>query len=413
MWLLYNIFISLYSTAIRVASLFNDKARQWIVGRQDVFSKIEAEQLSDKQIIWVHCASLGEFEQGRPIIERLKTIYPDFSIFLTFFSPSGYEIRKNYEFADYVYYLPIDTAKNAKRFIELVNPKLVVFVKYEFWYNYINELYNRKIPSIFISVIFRPSQHFFKFWGRWYARQLNKITYLFVQNKQSVQLLDSIKIHHAEISGDTRFDRVAQLPNEEIKFPIVSSFKGDSKLLMAGSTWQPGEKILLKILDVDSLDFKLVIAPHLINKDHIAELLKRFEKYSPILYSKSSAANTSGNRILIIDSIGMLSQLYRYADIAYIGGGFGVGIHNLLEASTFGVPVLFGPNHERFNEAIDLKDNGGGFVINNSDEFLVVFEKLLKDNGFYVKSSEISGNYVANNAGATLLIIEKIKEYLS
>ncbi len=228
MKLLYIIFIFLYSTAIHIASLFNNKAKQWVDGRKDVFSQLNNEQLSDKQIIWVHCASLGEFEQGRPIIEKLRTTYPNYSIFLTFFSPSGYEIRKDYKFADYVYYLPIDTPKNAKRFIEKVNPKLVIFVKYEFWYNYIDELYRKKIPLIFVSVIFRPSQHFFKAWGKWYARQLNKVTYLFVQNEESIKLLDSINIHHAEVSGDTRFDRVVQLAKEEVPFPIMVDFKGNS-----------------------------------------------------------------------------------------------------------------------------------------------------------------------------------------
>ncbi len=412
MKVLYNIFIFLYSTAIRIASIFNNKARQWVDGRKNILTQIKQDHISDNQIIWVHCASLGEFEQGRPIIEKFRATYPDHSIVLTFFSPSGYEIRKDYEFADYIYYLPLDTAKNARRFINYVRPKLVIFIKYEFWFNYIDELYRQKIPLIFASVIFRKSQHFFKPWGKWFARQLNKVTYLFVQNEESIELLDSIGIHHSEVSGDTRFDRVIQLSNESISFPIVEQFKGDSFLLMAGSTWQPDEKIIRYLLDNSKADFKVVIAPHLIDKEHIADIQERFRNYDPVLYSEVADINLKKSRVLIIDSIGMLAQLYRYADIAYVGGGFGVGIHNLLEASTYGIPVLFGPNYKRFREAIELKDNGGGFPVENSEEGLVVFEKLIQDKNAYIKSADIARQYVHKNAGATQLVIHKTKEYI-
>jgi len=419
MKLLYNIFILLYLSSIKAASLFNGKAKQWVDGRKDILSRIKEEQLSDKQIIWVHCASLGEFEQARPVIEKLKATYPDHSIFLTFFSPSGYEIRKNYELADYIYYLPIDTRKNARQFINYVNPKLVVFIKYEFWFNYIDELYRNKIPQIFVSVIFRPSQHFFSAWGGWYARQLNKLTYIFVQNEESIELLDSIGIHHAQVSGDTRFDRVIQLPDDPTTFPIIENFKGSSRLLMAGSTWQPGEKILFDLLHKSEVDIKLVIAPHLINKEHITDLVSRFQDFNPVLYSQVSEYEGSKqkskmeqSKVMIIDSIGMLSQLYRYADIAYIGGGFGVGIHNLLEASTYGIPVLYGPNYKRFREAVELRDNRGGFPINNSDEFSEIFQMLMRDKHEYQKSASVARQYVINNAGATELVINKVKEYI-
>lgn len=419
MKLLYNIFIFLYSSSIRIASLFNGKAKQWVEGRKDILTRIKEEQLSDKQIIWVHCASLGEFEQARPVIEKLRTTYSDHSIFLTFFSPSGYEVRKNYELADYIYYLPVDTRENARQFISYVNPKLVIFIKYEFWFNYIDELYRNKIPQIFVSVIFRPSQHFFSSWGGWFAHQLNKVTYLFVQNDKSIELLDDIGIHHAQVSGDTRFDRVIQLPDEPVTFPVIKKFKGNSRLLMAGSTWQPGEKILLDILNNSEEDFKLVIAPHLINNEHITDLLNRFQSFTPVLYSNVSTDETSGqiknieqSKVMIIDSIGMLSQLYRYADIAYVGGGFGVGIHNLLEVSTYGIPVLFGPNYKRFREAVELNDIGGGFPINNSDEFSEVFHKLMKDKDAYKTSASVARQYVIDNAGATNLVINKVKEYI-
>ncbi len=412
MKLVYNVSVYLYMVAVKILSVFNGKAKLWVDGRKNIFSRINKEDLSDKQIIWVHCASLGEFEQARPIIEQMRSNFPKYSIFLTFFSPSGYEIRKNYELADYVYYLPIDTAKNAQLFVELVNPKLVIFVKYEFWFNYILELNRQKIPLIFISVIFRNSQHFFRPWGRWFARQLNRVTYIFVQNEESAVLLDGIGIHHAEVAGDTRFDRVVQLPEEEFSLPIITEFKGNSKLLMAGSTWQPGEKILLELLNLSNVDFKIVIAPHLINKEHINEILVRFEKYNPILFSKLNSSKINGSRVLIIDSIGMLSHLYRFADIAYVGGGFGVGIHNLLEAATYGIPVIFGPNYKKFREAVELKENSAGFSITSYAECLLIFNKLMNDSILYQNSSAAAVAYVKKNAGATLMISDKIKEYL-
>lgn len=412
MKVLYNIFIFVYSTTIKIASIFNNKARQWVDGRKNVLSRIKEDHISDNQIIWVHCASLGEFEQGRPVIEMLRITYPDHKILLTFFSPSGYEVRKDYDFADYIYYLPLDTTKNARRFINYVRPKLVIFIKYEFWFNYIDELYRQKIPLIFVSVIFRESQHFFKPWGSWYARQLNKVTYLFVQDEKSIELLDRIGIHHADVSGDTRFDRVIQLPAEPVSFPIVEQFKGDSFLLIAGSTWQPDEKVLYDLLLNSKADFRVIIAPHLIDKDHNADIQNRFKNYNPVLYSNASANNFEHCKVMIIDSIGMLAQMYRYADIAYVGGGFGVGIHNLLEASTYGIPVLYGPNYKRFREAIELRDNGGGFPIRNSEECLKVFEKLLHDKDVYSSSASAARKYVHKNAGATQLVINKAKEYI-
>ena len=412
MKLLYNIFILIYSISIRIAALFNNKARQWVDGRKNLFSRIEADQLSDNQIIWIHCASLGEFEQGRPVLEMLGTTYADHKIVLTFFSPSGYEVRKDYELADYIYYLPIDTVNNARQFISYIRPKLVIFIKYEFWFNYIDELYRHKIPVIFASVIFRESQHFFKPWGAWFARQLNKVTYLFVQNKKSLELLDSIGIYHAEVSGDTRFDRVIQLPDEPVSFPIVEKFKGNSFLLIAGSTWQPDEKVLYDLLVNSKVNFKVIIAPHLIAKDHITDIKRRFKNFNTVLYSKASTVNLEKIRVMIVDSIGKLAQLYRYADLAYVGGGFGVGIHNLLEASTYGIPVIYGPNYKRFREALELRDNGGGFPIDNSEDCIKVFENLTSNKEAYSNSASAAKQYVHSNAGATLLIINKAKEYI-
>lgn len=412
MKIIYNIFVFLYFTSIRIASVFNKKAKQWVDGRKKLLSRIKSDMLPGKQTIWVHCASLGEFEQGRPVIEQLRTDFPDHIIVLTFFSPSGFEVRKNYEFADFIYYLPADTRRNARKFIGYIRPQMVLFIKYEFWFNFIDELCRQKIPLIFVSVIFRSSQYFFQPWGRWFARQLNKVTYIFVQNEDSIELLDSIGIHHAEISGDTRFDRVIQLSKEHISFPIIEKFKGKSRLLIAGSTWQPDEKILLNAINNSAEDFKLLIAPHLIDKEHIAEIVKLFGNYSPILYSNASEQNITQNNVLIIDSIGMLSQIYYYADIAYIGGGFGVGIHNLLEASTHGIPVIFGPNYKRFGEAVDLANNGGGFSIINSDEFVKIFDNLMNDKKAYNKSMSIARQYVHGNAGATQMVVNRVKEYI-
>ncbi len=409
---IYNIFVFLYGFFLKVAALFNSKAKLWVDGRSNIFKKISNTSISSSSIIWVHCASLGEFEQGRPIIEKLVNTYPDHKILLTFFSPSGYEVRKDYELADFVFYLPIDTPQNAKRFVNMVMPKMVIFIKYEFWYNYIDELYRLKIPLIFASVIFRPSQIFFKPWGRWFARQLNKVTFLFVQNSESIELLDKIGIHHTEISGDTRFDRVLQLPDDPSEFPIVKDFKGDSKLVIGGSTWPVGEKILKEVLDNSSIDYKLIIAPHLINSAHIGEIETRFKDYNPILYSDGLAQDFSSSKVLIINSIGVLSLLYRYADIVYVGGGFGVGIHNLLEASTYGIPVLFGPNHKRFREAIDLMDIGGGFPINSTEDCLSIVDKLFSDKNFYCDSASKAKKYVKQNSGATQIVVTKAMEYL-
>ena len=412
MKVIYYIFVYIYIYVVKIASVFNPKAKLWVNGRKDILTKIKSTGISEKQIIWVHCASLGEFEQGRPIIEKFKNLYPNHKILLTFFSPSGYEVRKDYELADYVFYLPMDTISNARQFVNIVRPKLVVFIKYEFWFNYIDELYIQKIPLIFVSVIFRPSQLFFKSWGSWFVRQLNKVSYIFVQNEESINLLDSIGVHHVEISGDTRFDRVIQLPEDTIEFPIIKNFKDDVKLVIAGSTWQPGEKILFSLLEKSDCDFKLIIAPHIVSKEHVEEIMLRFKQYNPVLYSNGSTSNLKQSRVMIIDSIGLLSLLYRYADIAYVGGGFGVGIHNLLEASTYGMPVLFGPNYKRFREAIDLRDLGGGFPIENSEELIEVFHMLMLDQDYYNNCSGIAKNYVINNAGATQLIVSKVKEFI-
>jgi len=414
MQFIYNLFIFIYQYSIRISAFFgNEKARKWLSGRKDVFNKLSSSIGKDDKIIWFHCASLGEFEQGRPLIEALRKQYTDYKILLTFFSPSGYEIRKNYEQADYIFYLPIDTTKNARRFVEIVRPRAVFFVKYEFWFNFINELYIRKIPFFMVSTIFRPSQHFFRFWGFWFRKQLRKITFLFVQDENSLELLENIKIYHADIIGDTRFDRVVALAEVEKEFPLIKHFVKDKPILVTGSTWPADEDKLLKMFDQLDIDFKLIIAPHQVDNEHIEQIKKKFSKYEPILYSNADEKNINTNRVLIIDGIGYLSYLYRYATITYIGGGFGTGIHNLLEAATYGKPVIFGPNHSKFKEAIELKKNGGGFAIANSEELINFCQLLFTDNEKCETSAQSAKNYVIKNAGATNRVIDKAKEYLT
>ena len=409
---LYTFLLRIYSLGITIASPFNKKARLWSSGRRKVFENLKNSHIGKRPVIWIHTASLGEFEQGRPILERIKNIYPDHHILLTFFSPSGYEVRKNYKGADFISYLPLDTIGNARKFISIVKPQMVFFVKYEFWFNYINELYKQKIPLLFVSVIFRPSQIFFKPIGFWFAKQLNKISYLFVQNNISIKLLQNIGISHSEISGDTRFDRVIEIKNEDVSFPIIESYVLKSKILVGGSTWSQGEAIIYDLLEKSNLDFKYIIAPHLIGDDHINDILKRFKKYNPVRYSKANKSNMKNCKVLIIDEIGFLSKLYRYADVAYVGGGFGAGIHNLLEASTYGIPVLFGPNHKRFKEAIDLQNLEVGFSISSYKEAKEILTKLMTDRKFYEKCSQVSQQYVIENSGATDVVISKVKEFI-
>ena len=413
MRLFYNLFIFIYQGAIKTATFFgNEKAKLWVEGRKNVFREIKSVLGKDDNIIWVHCASLGEFEQGRPLIETISRKYKDYKILLTFFSPSGYEIRKNYEYADYVFYLPMDTPRSARKFIRLTQPRVVFFIKYEFWFNYINELSIQKIPLFMVSTIFRPSQHFFRFWGSWFRKQLRKITFLFVQDEKSLELLESIKIYHADMIGDTRFDRVIALAKENNEFPIIKEFAGRELLMIAGSTWPVDEDKLLKLIDQLNIDFKLIIAPHQVDEEHIDQLVKKFDKYKPVLYSMASTADLKNSRILIVDAIGYLSYLYKYADVTYIGGGFGAGIHNLLEAATYGKPVIFGPNHQKFKEAIDLKNEGSGFAISGTEDLINTCELLMSDQQKRSERGDAARNYVEHNSGATDKVIDKANEYL-
>lgn len=407
---LYNIGIYLYYISILLASIFNKKAKKWIKGRKNIFHQLRQNIDPSQKIIWFHAASLGEFEQGRPVIESFNKKYPEYKIMLTFFSPSGYEIRKDYEQADYVFYLPIDLKKNAKKFIQIVNPIIVVFIKYEFWFNYINELNKNNIPIFIISAIFRKEQHFFRWYGKWFRLMLGKITYLFVQNHSSYELLKSIHIKNVIISGDTRFDRVFTIAQQTKTFPLVQKFAGQHKVLLAGSTWPPDESLINHLFS-ESQSFKLIIAPHEVHEERIRSIQKLFSSKKIVRFSETDEKNIDSADILIIDQIGILSGLYQYCDIAHIGGGFGKGIHNILEAATFGKPVIFGPNFQKFKEAVDLVALGGGFTISNETNLSSVFSKLIASEQYYNAVSVTCKNFIEKNRGATDRILEKLSEY--
>lgn len=407
MTFLYQVGIFLYSVFIRFSSLFNDKARFFVHGRKNWKQNLSRKIVPGAKYIWFHCASLGEFEQGRPVIEELKQQFPEYKIVLTFFSPSGYEIRKNYPLADVVTYLPLDTKRNAAAFLDIVNPEKVFFVKYEFWYFYISELKSRNIPLYIISAIFRENQQFFKETpvGKWYRKMLFKVDHFFIQNEKSGELLKTTGISNFTVSGDTRFDRVAAIANSTKEIPLVEKFKGNSLLIIAGSTWKPDEELLAGFINQSSLKF--IIAAHEVsegNMNRIQQLLKK----PTILFSKATETEIDRYQVLIIDSVGLLSSLYRHGNIAYIGGGFGVGIHNILEAATFGLPVIFGPNYKKFKEAVDLTSGGGAISVSNFEELSQALNSLINDEHLREKASEICRNYVAKNVGSTNIIIKKV-----
>ncbi len=405
---LYSIAIHFYAVAIKVAALFNEKAKLFVAGRKNWEQNLKSKIDPKAKYIWVHCASLGEFEQGRPLIEAVKEQFPEYKIVLTFFSPSGYEIRKNYALADVVAYLPLDTKRNARTFISIVNTEKVFFVKYEYWNNYITELHNRKIPLYLVSAIFRKEQPFFSKtpWGKWFLRMLFKVEHLFVQTKVSGELLESVGIKNYTVSGDTRFDRVAAIAAAAKDIPPVEKFKGSSLLVVAGSTWKPDEELLAAFINQSS-GVKFIIAPHEVSAANVSRIKQSITK--PVIeYSKVQESEIANFDVIIIDSIGLLSSLYRYGNIAYIGGGFGVGIHNILEAATFGLPVIFGPKYKKFKEAVDLIDEGGAFKIYCQTSMNRVLHKLTEDETHRRKAAEISKDYVAKNVGSTQLIIKKV-----
>ena len=377
--MIYNLIIYLYLLGVAIYSRFNEKVRKMWHGEREAFRILKEKVDPEAQYVWFHAASLGEFEQGRPLMEQLRKDHPEYKILLTFFSPSGYEVRKNYEGADIITYLPLDTITNARRFLRLVRPVKAFFIKYEFWYNYLHILKHRNVPVYSVSSIFRPDQVFFKWYGRQYGRVLNCFTHFFVQNEISKELLAKIGIDCVTIVGDTRFDRVLQIKEAAKQLPIVKAFKQDAKVFVAGSSWQPDEEIFIKYFN-EHRDWKLIIAPHVIGEDHLKQIEKLLEGRKVIRYSGLSgdSGDLGEAEVLIIDCFGLLSSIYHYGDVAYVGGGFGVGIHNLLEAAVWDVPVFFGPNNERFQEAQALKQSGG-FEITNYNDFERLMNRFITD----------------------------------
>ncbi len=403
---LYNLGIRAYSLAIGLAAPFNDKAGLLKKGRKEVWGKIRKIQRGKERLVWFHAASLGEFEQGRPVIEKLKQTEPSTKILLTFFSPSGYEIRKNYAGADYILYLPADTKRNAIRLIETFRPDAAVFVKYEFWYHYLHELYKRHIPVYLISAIFRPEQPFFKGWGKLHRQMLSFFKCLYVQDQQSVDLLAQIGICHVQLTGDTRFDRVKQIADSAKEIVKVASFCRQQPAVVCGSTWPPDEDILMEYINHYSGNYKWIIVPHEIGENHIQAILgkcsKKIARYSQI------ATHLEAYDVLIIDCIGLLSSIYRYGKIAYIGGGFGVGIHNTLEAAVYGIPVIFGPKYHKFNEAVSLIRAGGAFSINNAVELTEILNSLIQIPAITETAGQKALEYVNSQLGATAVISEAL-----
>lgn len=405
---LYNLSIFFYSILIRLTAPFNIKAKQISKGRSQTFAELQAKIKHDRPIVWVHCASLGEFEQGRPIIEAIHKQYPKYQILLTFFSPSGYEIRKNYDLADYICYLPADTKKNAEKLIELVHPEIVFFVKYEFWFHYIHELKKRNIPLYLVSAIFRENQLFFKSnpWGKWYRKMLFSFEQFFVQDDQSVRLLHGIGIKNVTKAGDTRFDRVAEIALNGKSISLVEKFKGNSLLVVAGSTWKPDEEMLTQYIH-NHPETKFIIAPHETKKANVERLISLLK--TPIIcYTEATEESVMNKQVLIVDTIGILSSIYKYADLAYIGGGFGVGIHNTLEAAIFGMPIVFGPNYHKFNEATSMVKLGVAFPVNNSPSLNSILDELLSDDKKRNWIASECASFTTHNLGATQIILNKV-----
>lgn len=407
MTFLYNIGISAYSLAIRLAAPFNEKAGLLSKGRKEVWKKIHNIHRGNERLVWFHAASLGEFEQGRPVIEKLRQAEPETKILLTFFSPSGYEIRKNYTGADYILYLPVDTKRNAIRFIETFRPDTAVFVKYEFWFHYLQELHNRQIPTYLISAIFRAEQPFFKSWGSLHRRMLGFFKCLFVQDEQSVKLLSDIHINHVRLTGDTRFDRVKQIADAARDIEKVAAFCNQQPAVVCGSTWPPDEDILLDYINHYTGTYKWIIVPHEIGENHIKSILDKCRK--KIIRYSQIANNPAEYDVLVIDCIGLLSAIYRYGNIAYIGGGFGTGIHNTLEAAVYGIPVIFGPKYQKFNEAVILIREGGAFSIQSGTELAEVLNSLIGTPVVAETAGQKALEYVTSQLGATEVIGEEVK----
>ena len=406
--MMYNIAIYIYLIGVALASIFSKKVHNMWRGERAAFGLLKSKVDPEAKYVWFHAASLGEFEQGRPLMEKLREHHPEYKILLTFFSPSGYEVRKNYEGADIICYLPLDTPINAIRFLRLVRPVMAFFIKYEFWYNYMHILKHRNIPAYSVSSIFRPDQVFFKWYGRQYRTVLKCFTHFFVQNNESKELLGKLGITEVDVVGDTRFDRVLQIKEASKHLPIVESFtKNAKKVFVAGSSWQPDEDIFLKYFN-DKKDWKLIIAPHVIGEDHLKQILNHVEGRKVVRYTQATIDNVADAEILIIDCFGLLSSIYNYGTVSYVGGGFGVGIHNVLEAAVWDIPVIFGPNNKHFQEAQGLMKANGGFEITDYESFCEFMSKFENGDEFLKNSGESAGKFVMSLSGASKKVISYI-----
>lgn len=398
---MYNIVIYIYLIGVAIASCFNKKVKKMWAGERQAIKVLREKVDPNARYIWFHAASLGEFEQGRPLMEYLRKTHPEYKILLTFFSPSGYEVRKNYEGADIICYLPLDTIRNARRFLRAIKPVMAFFIKYEFWYNYLHILQHRGIPTYSVSSIFRPDQIFFQWYGKGYGRVLKCFTHFFVQNIESKNLLAKLDIHDVEVVGDTRFDRVLQIKEASKQLPIVEKFtENASKVFIAGSSWLPDEEVFLKYFNLHK-DWKLIVAPHVIGEDHLAQIFELLKGRRVVRYTEATEENVKDAEVLIIDCFGLLSSIYHYGTISYVGGGFGVGIHNVLEAAVWDIPVIFGPNNKRFQEAQGLIMAGGGFEINDYQSFRDLMMRFETDEIFLQTSKKHAGEFVKGRAGAT------------
>ena len=405
--MLYSLGISLYAMAVKAASLFHAKARLMVKGQSGTFRMLQEHLEADAEYLWFHAASLGEFEQGRMLMEKIRKQYPQYRLLLTFFSPSGYEVRKNYEGADIVCYLPFDTPGNARRFVEMVHPKMAFFIKYAFWKNYLCQLKRHHIPAYSVASIFRPNQIFFRSYGRRYAKVLDCFARFFVQNEQSYDLLVGKGYDNVTIVGDTRFDRVMEIRMQASEEPLAASFaaaprKEKTRVMVAGSTWAPDEEILIDYFNAHE-DLLLILAPHVVSESHLKDIENQLHRPS-VRLSQADAATASQVDCLIIDCYGLLSSIYRYATVAYVGGGFGVGIHNVPEAAVYGVPVIIGPNTKKFREAQALLANGGCREIHSAADFAAIMDRFLSDKDELSRAGQAADNYIKQNAGATAVI---------
>ncbi len=395
----YNLAIILYDIAVYLVAPFSRKPRKMMKGHWVVYELLRQQLEKGARYIWFHAASLGEFEQGRPLIEKIRAKYPDYRILLTFFSPSGYEVRKNYRGADIVCYLPFDKPRNVRKFLDLVNPCMAFFIKYEFWKNYLDELHKRRIPVYSVSSIFRRGQIFFKWYGGTYRNVLRNFDHIFVQNERSKRYLAKIGINRVTVVGDTRFDRVLQIREEAKDLPLVELFKNNTMTFVAGSSWQPDEDLFIEYFNQHP-EVKLIIAPHVIDENHLVEIIRKLKR-PYVRYTRADEKNVRKADCLIIDCFGLLSSIYRYGEIAYIGGGFGVGIHNTLEAAVYGIPVIFGPKYQKFQEAVQLLEAKGGFSVKSYEELKALLDRMLEDESFLRETGTNAGTYVTGNAGAT------------